>query len=989
MAEDKKPPISPLLGPDGQPYKGDAAKEQIDDTEKLAAAEKQRLAVMKALNEQGGMNRKQILEINEALDGQLNAYTNLSPEIDAYRAAASSVASTEEELARARGEGNKVLITQLEGIQKANKAKLEELAINQAEGKEIPEGLKQVAKARIENAERLAEQSEQVAKLKFLQDKLTDSTYASGLAINSLTSVLGAAGMESANFTAGGFGLVKQLTDIGLKFDTASKAVEINTGLGKQSSEQMSTLVSENYHLGVSTEEASKALGALNSQYSGFIGLNQDAQTALATTVLELERLGVSAETSGKAMDLLDRGMGLGAEGAEAALQDFDKLAQGLGLPTGQIVEDFTKLGPKLARFGKDGKKQFDLLSKQARSLGVSVEDAFNIAEAFDTFEGAADLAGKLNAQLGLQLNSVEMMKAPHEERIKLLRQEFRQSGKNFDQMHHRQQQAVAEMMGVDVDMASKLFGDPIAYQQHNKDTEEAAARSARLVDVQKKLAAVADRLIVAFGPVLTIFSTIAELLTMGYIPHIIAMVTGVVGAMKTYAAVKLALITVKKLGVVTDKIEATMEMATNVRKKVGIGLDKVRGLIKKRAIVLDTAIIAKEKVMNGLRSVGNLFKSKSLILDTLIAAKMKVMNGLGFIGNLWRGKSLILDTLIAGKAKVMNGLRAISGFWKAKEIIQSGAVTLAKGTEAAADVVLTGTKSTSTGATILNTAATTAGIAPALGFAAAALAVGVAIWLAATGLSSFVAAFAGLDLTQVVGAAASLAGMAVAMYFMIPALATLATTAGVSAAPLFALGVAMIAMGAGVLLAGAGLYLAATGMGNFVASFAGLDITQVLGAALALTGLGASIYFLIPALSSFAASLILGGTGAAIIALNALGAAVLMIGAGLALIAAGAYAAFTGISTVLEAGSTVSPASMKATMEVLDKMIDVQVSSATANVPALTAIAEAVSPEAGGGGGNKAAGGSKKNIELKINERVLGDVIADIMSDRYGLTPK
>jgi hypothetical protein len=54
-----------------------------------------------------------------------------------------------------------------------------------------------------------------------------------------------------------------------------------------------------------------------------------------------------------------------------------------------------------------------------------------------------------------------------------------------------------------------------------------------------------------------------------------------------------------------------------------------------------------------------------------------------------------------------------------------------------------------------------------------------------------------------------------------------------------------------------------------------------------------------------------------------------------------------------------------------------------------LTAIAEAVSPEAGGGGGNKAAGGSKKNIELKINERVLGDVIADIMSDRYGLTPK
>ena len=69
--------------------------------------------------------------------------------------------------------------------------------------------------------------------------------------------------------------------------------------------------------------------------------------------------------------------------------------------PQGQLVEDFTKLGPKLARFGKDGKKQFELLAKEARKLGVEVGAAFEIAEAFDTFEGAADLAGETKRSIG------------------------------------------------------------------------------------------------------------------------------------------------------------------------------------------------------------------------------------------------------------------------------------------------------------------------------------------------------------------------------------------------------------------------------------------------------------------------------------------------------------------------------------------------------------------------------------------------------------
>jgi uncharacterized DUF497 family protein len=48
-----------------------------------------------------------------------------------------------------------------------------------------------------------------------------------------------------------------------------------------------------------------------------------------------------------------------------------------------------------------------------------------------------------------------------------------------------RQRQAVADMMGVDVSMAAKMFGDPVEYQQAAKDQEEARERAKRLTDVQ------------------------------------------------------------------------------------------------------------------------------------------------------------------------------------------------------------------------------------------------------------------------------------------------------------------------------------------------------------------------------------------------------------------------------------------------------------------------------------------------------------------------
>jgi hypothetical protein len=361
------------------------------------------------------------------------------------------------------------------------------------------------------------------------------------------------AGLSTLDYSAGIGSAITGITDLGIKLDDNRIAFQRSTGAGEEQVHQMEDLVQRNIEFGVSTEEASKTMGALRASSAAFLAADQATQSSVADTVVQFERLGVASETSAQAIDLLTKGMGMSLEGARDALPEFDALAGRLAMPTGQLIEDFNKLGPKLARFGKDGKTQFSALSEQARKLGVDVSEAFDLAEAFDTFEGAADMAGKLNAQLGLQINSVEMLGATHEQRIKLLRDEFAQSGMNFDQMDRRQKQAVAEMLGVDVSMASKFFGSEADFQAASRAQKTAAERAEQLTEIQKKQAAVIENVTIALSPLFELFAGITELFT-GKFGMGLAFVVGglllIVGAFKTALAIATAYYTMKTVAV-------------------------------------------------------------------------------------------------------------------------------------------------------------------------------------------------------------------------------------------------------------------------------------------------------------------------------------------------------------------------------------------------------------------------------------------------------
>ena len=556
------------------------------------AAEKVNLLGDSLKNLKGSFDLEQAREFVGVLRDQIVNFETVDKDAVNYRATLLNLGALQKELALAEGQNNTERAAYIKQQIEQNKVALETINID----KQMFAGLIKSGEEFLKNNEILAKREKKLESLNELSRKFNEQNRLSALAINGLSTVMNAAGYESLNFSAGIGSAVAGLTQMGIKLDDARIAFQQNTGAGQEQVHQMEELVQRNTEFGVTTEEATKALGALRASSVAFLAADQATQASVADTIVQFERLGVSSETSAQAIDLLTKGMGMSLQGARDALPEFDALAGRLGMPTGRLIEDFTKLGPKLARFGKDAKKEFKALSEQARKLGVDVSAAFDLAEAFDTFEGAADMAGKLNAQLGLQINSVKMLGATHEERIRLLRDEFKQSGINFQQLDRRQKQAIAEMMGMDVSMAAKFFGSEADFQAAARAQKTAAERAEELTTIQQKQAAALENISIMLSPLTSMFAYLSELMA-GPVGQGFAIVAG--GALLIVGAVKslIALFT-------------TLAMIETVRLAIGAkglkqGIKEVTMLGGKSAAEIENAIATNKGAVSDLNAAG------------------------------------------------------------------------------------------------------------------------------------------------------------------------------------------------------------------------------------------------------------------------------------------------------------------------------------------------------------------------------------------------
>ena len=271
-------------------------------------------------------------------------------------------------------------------------------------------------------------------------------------------------------------GLVGSIADFSKMLDQTQVGLARTTGFGTAFRDNLNAIFRENRNLALSYEESAQILGSLSTGMARFNALSDQQQNAIGSVTGRFLKLGASTEETAMMFDRLNYSFGLTGNAALAAANDIESLSETIGRPIDMVIKDLNDLGPELARFGAQGISVFEKLSIQARRLGLTTRQAFDVSELFDTFEGAAQVAGRLNAQLGLQLNSVELMRASSEERVELLRQEFALQGRNIASMGRRQQQMIASILQTDVETARRLLGegmDITAFQREVAVTPE------------------------------------------------------------------------------------------------------------------------------------------------------------------------------------------------------------------------------------------------------------------------------------------------------------------------------------------------------------------------------------------------------------------------------------------------------------------------------------------------------------------------------------
>jgi hypothetical protein len=286
---------------------------------------------------------------------------------------------------------------------------------------------------------------------------------------------------------------------------------------------------------GVTGEQVNKAMGELATNFKNLSSYSAESISAMTVASAQLEKIGVSGASATKSFDSLVNAMGKTPQQAVKIQESFVQMAAKNKMSLAAVNEAFAANSERFIGYGNKMQEVLEGISYQALQTGVSMQGLINVAAGFDTFEDAARKVGSLNALLGGDyLNSIEMLTASDEERIKMMREAVAASGMEWESMNRFQQKAIANAAGIrDVNDAAKMFG---------KQSKENAKAQAEQAEVQKTLAEQSDSvslsmdklqstlngLFIAIDPIVSILRTFVDILT--FFPNLVSKVGGTLG---------------------------------------------------------------------------------------------------------------------------------------------------------------------------------------------------------------------------------------------------------------------------------------------------------------------------------------------------------------------------------------------------------------------------------------------------------------------------
>lgn len=478
-----------------------------DMRRELADFSKEDLERMKAIDD---LNEKLIKAINQQEKSINASVASLEKMVREQKAAAEAAKGTSKELEEQKSlieaqielEKEK-LKTVNEGTAKYTKG-LEDIESLQEKLDELTEKISNNIGSAADNLKRAAEEG---SKLLGSMLKLDNPAQAVGENLKSMTTSLMQAGKAKfpqfakfANSVGPAASVVAQIVgsiiELATEMVNTSNRIQFATGVNAQFADSITMGYKETREFGGTLKDLETVAVDLSKTFTDFTMLNGNMAQSLARTGTLLGKLGVSSQDFAKGIQLSTKAFGMTVEEAEQAQLRLAALAQDIGVAPSQMAADFAAAGPQLAKFGSNAEATFKRLAVTAKSTGIEINRLLSITEKFDTFEGAATQAGKLNAALGGNfVNAMELLtETDPAARFDMMTDAIKDAGLSFDDMSYYQKKFYAESMGLsDVnELALALSGNTDLLSQNlgktSAEIEETAKRAQQMQSIQDQL---------------------------------------------------------------------------------------------------------------------------------------------------------------------------------------------------------------------------------------------------------------------------------------------------------------------------------------------------------------------------------------------------------------------------------------------------------------------------------------------------------------------
>jgi len=535
------------------------------------------------------------------------------------------------------------------------------------------------------------------------------------------------------NIAASLFDTVKNST-IGMakEFDSAAASFSKVTGLAREYNDVLYSTQRVGNQFGVTAKESGDAMASLISEFSQFHKTSPAVQKDLTLNVGKLNKLGVSTGESAKLLQNFNKIMGMSGKQAIETTKKIGMMGTQIGISTSKMLKDYTASLKTLAVYGDKSIDVFTGIAAAAKSAGVETGTLLSMVEKFDTFTGAAEGAGKLNAILGSQLSATEMLMMTEDERLKTMISTVQATGQSFASMDKFTQKAIAQAAGIsDMAEANKIFGMSMSefesyemqMKQSSKAQEKFDAAIQASIPLQEKLKILSNEFAGVFLPVLTGVTYVLEFLigvmraidkiSFGYGTTIMGVAAGVYMFAKAVGILNLGF--VKSLGLKAKDLLASG--AKRVAQVLGMGVTQSE--------------IVQEEIKQNQQKRGIIYQN---LANQTAAAGVKPMLALGAAILMIGGGIYLAAT---GLAEFVKAFSLLTGEQLQYASLGLVVFTLAfTGLIAVLAAMVTGPQAVVAAGALYFL----------LGVGAAALMIGGGIYLAATGMAAFIESLSGLD---------------------------------------------------------------------------------------------------------------------------------------------------------------------------------------------------------------------------------------------------